>query len=589
MRCDVIRVPLARPVSRWLWAFGLWSLFWVVCSDYILEFLIPSSPPVLWWLELFQASIYIGVTAVITGLLVKELRRESRRLQMVNESKLRSIETAGLIGIFTWRKDLITDANDAFLKMTGHTREDVTTGNLKVSQLASPEYRPVEDQVLMELADKGTSRIYQQELQARDGSRVMVIGGRALIEGDPEQGIGYALDITPVVAAEKQHRELVEQLQSVHRLNALGQVAGGIAHDVNNLLGVIVGYTAMMQTGSPDNQSREEAAAVLKAAEKARGLARKLLAFSRKESSNPELVDVNDILRDFEKMLRLAIGDTNELHLLLGDEVGCVLADSTQLEQVIMNLVVNARDAMPRGGLITIETRKSRLDAEQTSFKQGAPGDYVLIRVSDTGIGMTEDVRERVFEPFFSTKKESGGTGLGLAIVDGIVRQSGGHISFNSEPGRGTEFTVLLPWAGPQAAQTSSAQPIQVRGGSETILLIEDADELRGMFTTWLTSLGYSVLPARDGQHGVDIAHQYRRTIHLVLADIAMPRLSGPEAIIRIRRERPDIKAVFLTGFADPSLLHEKSLANVLILEKPFTPDALAFKIREVLNQEAAA
>jgi two-component system cell cycle sensor histidine kinase/response regulator CckA len=559
----------------------------VVCSDYLLHFLFPGSPSVLWSLEVFQGVVYIAVTAGITGLLVRDLQRESRRSRIASESKLRSLESAGLIGIFTWRKGLVTNANEAFLKMTGHSREDVVQGKLKVSELASPEYRLVEDQVLLELADKGTSRIYQQELLARDGSRVMVIGGRALIKGDPDQGIGYALDITPVVLAEKQHKDLVEQLQSAHRLNALGQVAGSIAHDFNNLLGVIVGYTAMMQNGSKGNPSREEAAAVLKAAEKARALARKLLAFSRKQSSHPELLDVNDVLQDFEKMLRCVIGDAIELQLLAGDEVGSVLADSTQLEQVVMNLVVNARDAMPRGGLITIETQKRNLDS--SSFSGAEAGVYVSITVRDTGTGISKDVRDRIFEPFFSTKKDSGGTGLGLAIVDDIVRQSGGHITCNSEPGRGTEFTILLPWAGPRAAKTKSPAPVQARGGSETILLIEDGDDLRGMLTQLLTSLGYTVLPARDGQHGVDIAQQYSKPIHLVLADIAMPRLSGPEAVARIRRDRPDVKVVFLTGFADPNLLQGISLANVLILEKPFTPDDLALKIRDVLSHRAAA
>jgi len=579
----LIRLSDRPAVSKWLLAFSIWSLFWVVCSDYVLQFVVAAAPPVLWKVQSLEGLIYVAVTIVLTGLFAKELQRENRRIQLVNESKLRSIQTAGLIGIFTWHKGVVTDANDAFLSMLNYAPDDLFSGRIKTSELAAPEYRYIEDQALWELAQSGRSRIYQEELLTKNGSRVFVMSGRALIEGDPDQGIGYALDITALIAAERQRQQLSEQLQSAHRLNALGQIAGGIAHDFNNLLGVIVGYTAMMHSAEADNQTREEAAEVLKAAEKARALIRKLLAFSQKQPTNPELLDVNEILRDFHKMLRCVIGDMIELELLLGDTVGCVLADSTQVEQVLMNLVVNARDAMPRGGRITIATERVRIDPHHSVFKDADAGDYVVIRVRDTGIGIAEDVRERNFEPFFSTKRDSGGNGLGLSIVDGIVRQSGGHIRFDSQPGQGTEFTVLLPWAAPHASGAVSTHASQVRGGGETILLIEDAEELRGMLTTLLTSLGYTVLPARDGQHGVEVAHQYRRPIHLVLADVAMPRLNGPDAIVRIRQERPEVKAVLLTGFADPNLL-EQPLTEALILEKPLAPDILATRIREVLN-----
>jgi two-component system, cell cycle sensor histidine kinase and response regulator CckA len=578
-----------RPATfKWLLFFSVWSLFWVVCSDFIMQVFVASAPPVLWRVELLEGLIYVVVTVLITGLLVKQLQRENRRIRAANESKLRSIENAGLIGVFTWRKSVVTYANEAFLSMLGYTDDEVASGKLKTSELPAPEYRFIEDQALLELAERGRTRIYQQELLTKNGSRVFVMGGRALIAGDPDQGIGYALDITPVITAERREQQLAEQLQSAHRLNALGQIAGGIAHDFNNLLGVIVGYTALMQADAGDNQMRNEAAEVLKAAEKAKALIRKLLAFSQKEPSHPELLDVNEIVSDFQKMLRCVIGDMIEMKLLLGEEVGCVVADSTQLEQVIMNLVVNARDAMPGGGVITIATEKTRLDGPTDRLKDALAGEYVMIRVADTGGGIPEHVRDRIFEPFFSTKKGAGGTGLGLSIVDGIVRQIGGYIYFDSQVGQGTEFTVVLPWAAPHTNTAVSVKGAEIHGGGETILLIEDAEELRGMLTTVLTSLGYTVLPARDGQHGVEVAHQYRRSIQLVLTDVAMPHMSGPEAVRQIRRERPDVKALFLTGFADPRLLHGRPLENALIMEKPVTPDVLASKIREVLAKKAA-
>jgi PAS domain S-box-containing protein len=518
------------------------------------------------------------------------LQHEHERARIANESKLRSIQAAGLIGIFTWRNGSITDANDAFLGMLGFSRPDLVAGKLKTSELVAPEYRHVENQALLELAHKRQSGIYQEELVRKDGKRIFVVGGRALVEGATGQGIGYALDITALVVAQREQRQLEEQLQGAHRMNALGQLAGGIVHDFNNLLGVIVGYTALMHNGPPANQvKRESAAEVLKAAEKARALARKLLTFSQKQTLRRELLDINACLAELEKMLSRVIGDSIQLRLLLADGVGCILADNTQIEQVVMNLVVNARDAMPEGGIITLATGKIRLEAQADGLKDVNPGDYVSIKVSDLGIGIDKDVLEHIFEPFFSTKKSTGGTGLGLAIVDGIVKQSGGHILVASQPGKGTEFTVLLPWAAECATKAVPSAGTVVRGGAETILLMEDAEEMRRMLSTILSSLGYTVLPARDGQHGVEIARQYPETIHLVLADVAMPRLNGPDAIQQIRCDRPGVKAMLLTGFADPHLLEGKAMGDTPVLEKPIAPDILATRIREMLGVSAKA
>jgi two-component system cell cycle sensor histidine kinase/response regulator CckA len=580
----VIRLFGSGTASRLVVLLGVWSVFWVVCSDYILSLFV-EAPPVLWSLESVEGVIYVSVSGVIAGFLVKQLQREHDHARIANESKLRSIQAAGLIGIFTWRNGSITDANDAFLNMVGFTRADLAAGKLKSSELVAPEYRQVETQALMELAEKRQSDIYQEELIRKDGARMFVVGGRALIEGATGHGIGYALDITPLVIAQREQKQLEEQLQGAHRMNALGQLAGGIVHDFNNLLGIIVGYTALMNNGPPANHvKRENAVEVLKAAEKARALARKLLTFSQKQAPHAELLDVNATLSELEKMLSRVLGDTIALRLLLDDGVGCVLADSTQIEQIVMNLVVNARDAMPSGGVITIATGQVRLEPHTSGLKDVHAGDYVSIKVSDQGIGMCKEVLDHVFEPFFSTKKSTGGTGLGLAIVDGIVKQSGGHVLVESRPGEGTEFTVLLPWAAERTRQVAPCPGAKVRGGAETILLMEDAEEMRRMLTTILGSLGYTVLPAQDGQHGVEIARQYPETIHLVLADVAMPRLSGPDAIQLIRGDRPGVKAMLLTGFADPRLLEGRAIEGTPVLEKPIAPDVLAARIREVLG-----
>jgi CheY-like chemotaxis protein len=285
-------------------------------------------------------------------------------------------------------------------------------------------------------------------------------------------------------------------------------------------------------------------------------------------------------------MLSRVIGDAIELRLALGQDVGCVLADRTQLEQIVMNLVVNARDAMPRGGLITVETDRTYIDSQTSASLDLSSGNYVRITVKDTGVGMDLNVSSHVFDPFFSTKKESGGSGLGLAIVQGIVTQLKGHIDVESSTGKGAQFRVLLPWSAGQAEEATISNG-HIQGGDETILIIEDAEELCAMMGFVLRGFGYTVLTASDGQQGVEVARKHPGKIHLLLTDIAMPRLGGPEAAEQIRRERPDIKIIMMTGFAGHELLGGKTVKNARVLEKPVTPAALARAVRDALGQAA--
>jgi PAS domain S-box-containing protein len=575
-----VRLNGNSTASRLVVILGAWSVFWVVCSDYILSLFI-ETPPVLWSVEWVEGAIYVSVSGVIAGVLVRRIQRENERARRANESKLRSLQAAGLIGIFTWRNGSIVDANDTFLDMLAYTKDDLAAGRLTIAELTAPEYHPLEAQARRELDEEGRSRIFQAELIGKNGTRVVVVGGRARIEGADHYGIGYALDITPLVTAQKEQKQLEEQLQRADRLNALGRLAGGIAHDFNNLLGVIVGYAAMVKNNAPG--SREHVEQVLKAADKAKDLIRKLLTFSQKRALHPELLDVNATIEELQKMLSRLVGDTIELRLELADNAGCVLADRTEIEQVVMNLVVNARDAMQHGGAITIATEK--VCVEPGGVRQDvAPGNYVSIRVRDNGEGIDAAVLDHIFEPFFSTKLESGGTGLGLAIVYGVVKQHGGHIRVESQPHRGTEVTLLFPWSAASTCEPAPAPAPRIERGTETILLMEDSEEMRWMLATVLRSLGYTVLTAEDGQRGIEVASDYGKEIHLILADLAMPRLSGPDAAAQIRHERPTVKVVLLTGFADSKLLEGKSLGDVSILEKPIAPEVLASRIREILG-----
>lgn len=575
-----------RNVTRLLVIYVVWSVVWVFISDYILHFLLAPSFRLLWSMEMLKALIYVATTAIILGFVVREQHKESERDRLAEQSKLRSIQAANLIGIMTWKDEQVIEANDATLNMLGYSRADLEAGRMVTTGLVAPEYYEKEKQTRKELAETGSSRIFETELICKDGSRVTVVGGRARVAGQPDMRIGFALNITPLKRAQEEQKQLEEELQRTHQLNALGQLTGGIAHDFNNLLGVIVGYTALMEADLPeDDPRRENTTEVLKAAEKGRTLVRSLLKFSRKDLAHPELLDVNAALSDLQKILSRVIGDTIQLHLVLGERAGCVFIDVTRFEQIVMNLVVNARDAMPRGGAVTVATNKERIEPGAEHLRELKPGEYVVIKVSDTGVGMDREVRSRIFEPFFSTKKHAGGTGLGLATVYGAVKQNNGAIRVESQPGKGTEFSVFLPWAAEHAQPAVPAPAAASQGGTETILLIEDDKEMRNMLAFILRGFGYTVLPAGDGRQGVEAAREHRGKIHLVLTDIAMPRLSGPDAVEQIRRERPDTKALMMTGFAEPALLEGKTMEHATVLEKPITPEALARKIREVLGQ----
>jgi signal transduction histidine kinase len=420
----------------------------------------------------------------------------------------------------------------------------------------------------------------------KDGVRLEVLVGRAVLEGYTDRGIGYAVEITEEKQLRVKQAQLEHQLRQSEKLNALGQLTGGIAHDFNNLLSIIIGYTSLTESKlGVQSFARENTAHVLKAAETAKNLIRKLLAFSRKQELNPEMLNLNDLISDLSGMLTRVIDERITLELHLGAKVGNIEADRSQIEQVILNLVVNARDAMPNGGILGIETFNAPCPRDAQSQVEGE-----ALRVSDTGIGMDESVRARMFEPFFTTKQESGGTGLGLATVYGIVKQSGGHIEVESKPGEGSTFTLYFPKAhaleivGQRAARERKAPST----GSETILLIEDLSELRETIATMLRTKGYRVLQARDGVDAVNVAASHFAPIDLILTDVVMPILNGPEAVRKIRMRRPGVKAIYITGYTDQSAADKDLSSNSVTVEKPIYPEALMAKIREVLDQDQA-
>jgi signal transduction histidine kinase/response regulator RpfG family c-di-GMP phosphodiesterase len=388
----------------------------------------------------------------------------------------------------------------------------------------------------------------------------------------------------------RKEREMIleKQLRQAQKVEAIGRLAGGVAHDFNNILTAILGYSDLLllriKADSPLHGSVEE---IRTAAQRAAALTRQLLAFSRKQILEPKVVNLNDILLDLSKMLSRMIGEDIELVTRGAWDLGRAKVDPGQIEQVITNLAINARDAMPHGGKLTIETANVVLDETcALRMEDVAPGKYVSIAVSDTGSGMTPEVQARLFEPFFTTKAEGKGTGLGLAMCYGIVKQSGGHISVYSEPGHGTVFKIYLPRIEEAATVDAKQDPVELPQGKETILLVEDEAGLRKLTKLVLQDLGYTILEAANGCEALRIAQEREGTgFDLVFTDVVMPQMGGKELADHLHSMRPDTKVLFTSGYTEDAIVHHGVLNDdVAFLHKPYTPNVLALKLREVLD-----
>ena len=395
-------------------------------------------------------------------------------------------------------------------------------------------------------------------------------------------------DISERKKAEQDKLLLEQQLRQAQKMEAIGQLTGGIAHDFNNMLTVIIGYSELMlQKLKADDPLRSEVEQVKEAGVRASLLTRQLLAFSRKQVLQPRVLDLNAVLTNMDRMLQRLIDENIDLVTMPSPGLGRVHADPGQIEQIIMNLAVNARDAMPQGGKLTIETANVELDdayaREHVSVK---PGPYVMLAVSDTGCGMDAETQARIFEPFFTTKEPGKGTGLGLSTVYGIVKQSGGDIWVYSEPDRGTTFKIYLPWVeGAVETVEPGVAPARDVRGSETILLVEDDVGIRRLVRQVLAERGYWVLEAIHGTHAIQISEQHTVPIHLLVTDVVMPGMSGRELAEHLKPSRPNMKVLFMSGYTDKAIVHHGELdPGTAFLQKPFTPDALARKVREVLD-----
>lgn len=503
------------------------------------------------------------------------LRRSEQRLSLhVQQTPL---------GVIEWNLDFrVTAWNPAAEAIFGYTAAEAIGSH--ASFIVPESARGHVDAVWSTLlAQQGGQRSTNENVR-KDGATIFCEWYNTPLINDE----GSVVAVASLVEDVTEHKKLEEQFLQAQKMEAVGRLSGGIAHDFNNLLGVIIGFSDLLRERiQGDDVAHRHIDQIRKAGDSAARLTRQLLAFSRTQVLKPQVLDLNSVISDTGKMLPRLIGEDIKLITVGVPDLGRVKADPGQIEQVILNLVVNARDAMPKGGKLTIETANVVLDESYTrSHAAVVPGRYVMLTVSDTGVGMDADIQAHIFEPFFTTKEKGKGTGLGLATVYGIVKQSGGNIWVYSEPGKGTTFKIYLPRVDAKAETTGvQVMPEATEGGSETILLVEDAEALRALAREVLERAGYTVLDALDGSEGVRVAEQHKTPIHLLLTDVVMPGMSGRDVAEQVKRHHPETKVLFMSGYTDNSIVHHGILEEgVAFLSKPFASEVLVRKIRQVLD-----
>jgi PAS domain S-box-containing protein len=474
----------------------------------------------------------------------------------------------------------LLDVNDAFLEMIGHTRQNVIgRTTLELEFLAEPLDRM---EMLRQL--KQNNRVAKLDMKyktATGDTREAEVWAESIeLEGEPCV-LGIVRDVTEV-------RRLETQFRQAQKMEAVGRLAGGVAHDFNNILGIILGYSDISLGLDPPSPILKYLTEIKKASQRAALLTRQLLTFSRQQVVFPKLLDLNDVVRNVTSMFLRLVGEDIEIEFRPMTPLGSIKADSGQIEQILMNLVVNARDAMPTGGKILFETAHAELDESYTAQHVGArPGQYVVLMVSDTGHGMNEKTKSQIFEPFFTTKMAGQGTGLGLSTVYGIVKQSDGHILVYSEPGKGTTFKIYFPSVAAKAEEIIPRKDTEPPKGAETVMVVEDDETLRELTVKLLRDGGYKVVEAGTGESALLILRDSTLEIDLLLTDVVMPGRGGVELLEDARTGRPNLRSLFMSGYTGELVaLRGVAIQETAFLEKPFTKNSLLTKVYSALHPE---
>ena len=541
---------------------------------------MPAAP--LWsWVAVALAVIFAGVAAYSYRSVRR--REETIRRQLARESALKArfddvFDRSTDVMIVHDRRGRVSTINRAGEHATGYSREDVR--GLDPNWIFGNDYLDTINRMLAEGAE-ALPQAFRSELSPRRGNRVPVEVHARVLVGD-----GQVVGVMAIARDLSERERLENELREAQKMVAVGRLATGIAHDFNNLITVLIGYSDELIEEAPDGSPVYNAAvAVRRAAERASGLTQQLLSFSRRQTLVSHTVDLNRIVTHMEDMLRRLLGPEIRLDIRLQPTLAAINADESQISQVVMNLVVNARDAMPKGGTLTIETANIELGEEHLEV---IPGPHILLTVADTGLGMTADVRDRLFEPFFTTKERGHGTGLGLSMVHGIVRQCSGHIVVNSKPGSGTRFLVYFPQqrgAALPAAPTPVAHHSALVRGEGVILLAEDDSSVRRLVVTELTRRGFTVIDAADGRAALEIFQREKDSVDVLVTDVVMPRLNGADLAKEVERIRPGLKILFISGHPERagSGLDPSGITNLLM--KPFTADTLAARIKGLMAE----
>jgi two-component system cell cycle sensor histidine kinase/response regulator CckA len=525
-----------------------------------------------------------GTSECISYVTDISMRKRKEEAIRASEEQYRALFDQSPFSKFLYEQETLRflAVNDAAIRHYGYSRQEflqMTVENIRPRDPAGPVTR-------LSATEAGAQSVTQRRHVKKDGTLIDVeITGHQLVLGATPCCIAVALDVT-----ERNRMEV--QIRQAQKMEAIGNLAGGVAHDFNNLLSIILSYSQMLAADlQPGDPMRGDLDEISKAGERAAGLTRQLLAFSRQQILQPRILDLNAVVGGVAKMLRRLVGEDVELDVVSGAALGTVNADPGQVEQVVMNLVVNARDAMPDGGKLTVETSNVELDSTYAAEHPGVePGAYVMLAVTDTGTGMDGATRERIFEPFFTTKEKGKGTGLGLSTVFGIVRQSGGSVRVRSELGEGTTIHVYFPQADPACgAALQAVKDVQALRGSETVLLVEDEEQVRALTRTILERYGYHVLEAQSGGDALLLCEQHKTMIHLLLTDVVMRRMSGRTLAARLAYLRPEMKVLYMSGYTDDAIVRHGLLnSDVAFLQKPVTPASLTRKLREVLDSPYA-